>query len=380
MKKPFEINIILTVILCYLTSCDSKQQNQQQKFTHHLQVVNPIFEKITLEKDFVGQTYGLSDIPIRARVEGFLDNIHFLEGREVKKGELLYTIDSEPYLADKAAKESKLAEAITRMTKSKNDLTRYIPLAKTNAVSQSDLDAVQAEYDASIASVNAAKAALDLAKIQLGYCQIKSPISGVIGKTQAKIGEFVGKNPNPVILNTVSNIDSVLVTFFLPEDQYLYLAKNYVKNKNQGINNKKVKDDLELVFSDNSIYNHRGKIDFIDRSINAQTGTILIQASFPNPDEILRPGLYIKVRIPFNNDEKVILIPQRCITEIQGVNNVLKLNSSNILEYQQITLGEKIDSLIIVKSGLDENDAVIYEGLQKVKAGDSIVPIMKQLN
>lgn len=377
LYKIIAVNILAATLF---SACENKPTATQQKFTPSIPVISPLYKKVIINKEFVGQTYGLSDIPIRARVEGFLEAIHFQEGSRVQEGDLLYTVDSEPYLAKVANEKGELAEARTRMTKSKNDLDRYIPLAKTNAVSQSDLDAVQADYDASIASVNAAKASLDLAEIQLGYCKIESPIDGIIGKTQAKIGEFVGKNPNPVILNTVSNIDTMLVNFFLPENQYLDLAKNYINNQKENPNKKEKNIDIELVFSDNSIYDYKGHVDFIDRSINAKTGSILIQASFPNPNQLLRPGLYVKLRIPVNKDEKTILIPQRSITEIQGVSNVLKMNSNHTLEYQKVELGDKLDSLVIIKTGLNENDKIIYEGFQKVRAGDSIVPLMKKLN
>ena len=188
-------------------------------------------ENVPLYKEFVGQVYGYKDIAIRARLEGFLEEIHFLEGSRIPKGKLLYTLESQPFEADEAAKMSGLAEANTRLAKAESDLNRYRPLAAQNAVSQSDLDAAEANYDASVASVKAAEANLRASRIQLSYTKIYSPIPGLIGKTQAKAGDFVGKNPNPVILNVVSRIDTILVQFFLTENQYLSMARYFASRK-----------------------------------------------------------------------------------------------------------------------------------------------------
>jgi membrane fusion protein (multidrug efflux system) len=189
----------------------------------------PVYEikaqEIDIYQEFVGQLYGYKDIAIRARVEGFLEGIHFQEGSRLITGKKLYTIESQPFEADVAAKMSRLAETRTMLAKAESDLNRIKPLAEQNAVSQSDLDAAVAQYDASVASVEAAQANLRASRIQLSYTQIYSPIDGIIGKTQAKVGDFVGRSPNPVILNVVSRIDTVLVQFFITERQYLTVAR-----------------------------------------------------------------------------------------------------------------------------------------------------------
>ena len=204
INRYHTIGIILTVMLFSVISC--KDKSAKNLPPPQIPVMQVIQKDVPIYREFVGQVYGLLDIPIRARVEGYLEKIHFKEGRRVKKGQLLYTIDSQPFLAEVAAQESKLAEAKTYLVNAENELARYKPLAEINAVSQSDLDAAQASRDAAEASVEAAEANLKIAQINLGYCSIKSPNDGLIGKTEAKEGEFVGREPNPVILNTVSKI------------------------------------------------------------------------------------------------------------------------------------------------------------------------------
>ena len=178
-------------------------------------------QEVPLFQEFVGQVYGLKDIDIAARVEGFLEEIHFQEGSEVEAGALLYTLESQTYEEKVAAQMSRVAEAETMLAKAKGDLDRIKPLAKVKAVSESDLDTAVAIHEASIASLAASRANLSAAKIQLGYTKVYSPIHGIIGKTQAKVGDFVGRAPNSVILNTVSQIDTVLINFFITESQYL---------------------------------------------------------------------------------------------------------------------------------------------------------------
>lgn len=327
----------------------------------------------------MGQVYGFKDIAIRARVEGFLEGIHFKEGSALKKGKLLYTLESQPFDADVAAKMSKVAEAKTIRAYAESDLSRIRPLAKENAVSQSDLDGAIARHDASIASVEAAEANLRAANIRLSYTQIYSPIHGIIGKTQAKVGDFVGKNPNPVILNTVSNIDTVLVQFFITESQYLKLSR-FLKEKEELETDKRKKLELELILSDGSVYEHKGKVDFIDREVDPTTGALLVQASFPNPDRLLRPGLFAKVKANTDIIEDGIMIPQRCVTELQGRYSVLVVGDDNKIDRREITVGPTIGKFRLIKNGLTPGERVVYEGLQSVKHGMTVNPIAHKIN
>jgi membrane fusion protein (multidrug efflux system) len=363
------------VVVLSLSSCGNKKQTAPPQ---KIPVVTVLQKDVPIYKEFVGQVYGQVDIPIRARVSGFLEGIHFQEGRRVKKGQLLYTIDPQPYQAQVAKEMSKLAEAQTEFVKAQSDLDRIEPLAAMNAVSKSDLDASRAQYNAAKAYVDAAKASVKLAKIQLGYCSIYSPINGIIGKTKAKVGEFVGQSPNPVILNTVSKISHVRVEFFLPEADYLSLVRAY---KNQLPEDRKTdngKDsvltrNLQLILSDGSVYPHKGKIDFINRQVDPSTGTILIQASFPNPDRVLRPGLFAKVKAEIYVDTNALLVPQRCVNETQGKHNVFVVRDS-VVRYAPVKTGPTVGDMWVIEKGLKKGDQVVLEGLQLVKEGMKVIP------
>ena len=376
-------NTLIVLLMASLVISSCKDEKTIKLPPPDIKVVQVIQKDVPLYEKFVGQVYGEKDIPIRARVEGLLEGVHFKEGLKVTKGQLLYSIDPLPFQAKVNTQKSKLAEAKTKLVKAKNDLDRYKPLAEKNAVSQSDLDAKQAQYDAAVSSVNAAKSNLRSAEIELGYCKIYSPINGTIGKTLARVGDFVGREPNPVILNIVSKTDNVRVTFFLTESDYLFLAREYkhdIKAEARGKLKPEDKSKLELILSDGSTYKHTGTVDFIDRGVDASTGSILIQATFPNPDFLLRPGLYAKIKIKMKTVTGGLLIPNRCIMELQGQYSVYVVNSENKVESRQIKTEARIGDLQLVKEGLKPGDKVVLEGLQKVSDGMEINPIITEFN
>ena len=344
----------------------------------------PVFEAqqqdVPIFEEMVGQIYGLKDIPIRARVDGYLEKISFEEGSRVERGDLLYSIDPDPFLAEVAAQESLLAEAQTMMVNAKNELERYIPLAEMNAVSKSDLDAAQASYDASVAGVQAAEANLRQAKIKLSYTTIKAPITGMIGATEAREGEYVGRDPNPVILNTLSRVDTVRVQFSISENKYLELARNYQGQRSdeevsKEIDEGRVEPQIELILGDGSLFEYQGQVDFVNSQINANTGSLLIQASFPNPSRLLRPGLYAKVRIRITVAENAIVIPQRCLTELQGQYSAMVVSEGNTVEIRPVTIGQRMGDMVLIEDGIKVGEKIVIDALQKVQSGMPVNPV-----
>jgi len=361
----------------YLLACSEEKKAPAPPPPPEVSVFETKAEEVPLFLEFVGQTSGLKDITIRARVEGFLEGIHFKEGSTVGKGDLLYTLESQPFEEKVATRMSGVAEVKTMLAKAKGDLDRIRPLAKINAVSKSDLDAALATYEAGLSSLEAAKATLRAAKIELSYTKIKSPIDGIIGKTQAKVGDFVGKDPSPVILNTVSEVDTILVTFFITETQYLQFARYRAKADPTQLDD--LEDKFELILIDGSLYGHTGKLDFVDREVDTTTGAMLVQASFPNPEKLLRPGQFTRVRIEAQVIKDAILIPQRCVIEIQGLHSVFVVDSNNKIETREIQVGTKVGSFWMITEGLKPGEKVVFEGLQKVKDGVTVNPTIADI-
>jgi membrane fusion protein (multidrug efflux system) len=374
----FTISNFLVIFFIFNIVVSCSKQNKNNNIPPEIPVVKVLQKDVPLYKEFVGQVYGYSDIPIRARVTGFLTGIHFKEGFRVKKGQLLYTIDPAPFLAKVATQESHLAEAKTQLAKAESDLNRIKPLAEINAVSQSDLDAALAEYAAALSYVHAQEANLDYAKIDLSYCWIKSPITGIIGKTNARVGEYVGQAPNPVILSTVSTIDTVRVEFFLTEADYIRLAREYpqLRDFNPDIAKRDKYKTLQLVLSDGSIFKYKGYMNFINREVDPQTGTLLVQTTFPNPDYLLKPGLYAKVVVKMKDVKGALLVPQRSIMELQGQHSVFVVTKDSVVNSKQIVTGQRVGNMWIVKEGLNPEDMVVIDAIQKVGSGIKVSPVI----
>jgi membrane fusion protein (multidrug efflux system) len=368
---------LLGSLLLLATSC-SKEEESKPPPPPDVVVFETKAERVPIHREFVGQVSGFKDIAIRARVEGYLEGIHFEEGSRVEKGSLLYTLESQPFEAAVAAQMSMVAEAKTALVKAASDLNRIRPLAEAKAVSESDLDSAVAMYEASIAGVDAAEANLRAANIQLSYTKIHAPISGLIGMTRAKVGDFVGREPNPVILNVVSQIDTVLVQFFITENQYLFAARRSGFGQNP-VDKDSDDADLELILSDGSVYAQKGVIDFADRAVDPTTGAMMIQASFPNPDELLRPGQFAKVRGVVGVVEDGILIPQRCVIELQGTYSVFVVDESNKAQTREVKAGPKIEAFWLILEGLKPGERVVYEGLQKVRDGAVVNPTVTEV-
>ena len=377
-KNTFYITALMVVIgyTYVLTSCNNKKTGQAPP--PDIQVINVIQQDVPIYREFVGQAYGLMDIPIRARVEGFLEEIAFQEGTNVNKGQLLYRIDAQPFLAEVAAQQSKVAEAETYLVNAKNELARYEPLVKINAVSKSDYDAALASKEAAEATLKAADANLEMARIKLSYTRILAPIDGLIGKTLAHVGEFVGRSPNPVILNTVSNISRIRVQFFISETGYLALTREILSMDSvvEVRDERDIRSNVELILADGTHYEEMGKIDFIDRNIDPMTGSMLVQASFDNPKSILRPGMYTKVKIQLDIEEKALLVPQRCVMELQGQNSVYVVNEENKVQARNVVATEKIGDLWLIEDGLNPGDRVVIDALQKVASDLTVNPVI----
>jgi len=361
--------------IIFLISCKKDPGKDITAPPPQVHVVQVEQDDVELEKEFVGQVYGKVDIPIRARVEGFLEGIHFQEGRPVKKGQLLYTIDSDPFQQAVAGAESNLAAANTELTRASNDLDRIRPLAEMNALSERDLDGAIANKEAAEAMVKAAQAGLRAEQINLGYTKVFSPINGLIGKTNAKVGEFVGREPNPVILNTVSRVDSIRVEFFITEGDYLQLARESQMQRKSGASQNREKKELKLILSDGSVFNEGGYVDFVDRSVGTATGSVLIQSSFPNPDKLIKPGQFARVRVVVESVENGLLVPQRSVSEFQGNFFVLKVDENNKVEQARVEIIGPHKDYYLIDSGLNKDDKVVFESIQQVKSGMTISPV-----
>ena len=372
------VRLLFTTLmgLCFLASCDSSEQAAKQVPPLSVVVAEASVQDVPLMLEMVGTTAGTQDVPIRTRVEGYLESMDFEEGTFVKKGDLLYTIDAQPFQAKLVAAQSELAGFETARVKAQSDLARIRPLAEMKAVSAQDLDSAVAQEEASESSVSAGKAYVELAEIELGYTRIYAPIDGLIGLTKAKPGEFVGRDPNPVVLNTLSDIDPIRVQFSISEREYLEMARHYTSRTDRTANDTDGSRpaDLVLLLADGSEHPEKGKLIASAQSINTDTGTYTLEAAFPNPDKVILPGQFARIRAQYRLLENAVVIPRKAVMDLQGRFRAYVVNQQSQVEAVDIELGPIVGNDVVVSTGLKGGETIIVEGLQKVRTGMPVDP------
>jgi membrane fusion protein, multidrug efflux system len=335
-------------------------------------VVEPVEVRDTpVQAEFTGQVRGGEDVEVRARVAGFLQSMDYREGSRVRKGDLLFTIDPKPFQATVARARADVAEAKARHDRTVIQVNRLRPLAAQNAVSKQDLDNAVATEEASRASVTSAEAQLTTAELDLGYCRVTSPITGTAGNRLVDVGSFVG-SPQPTVLTVVSSLDTVRFDFTISESEYLAFARAAA-----AAGNSRAKDEaqLELILADGSVHPKKGRVTVVGRGVSAETGTLPLQASFPNPGGVLRPGQFGRVRLPITTRKNAIVIPQRAVQELQGTYNVFVVGPDNVAQIREVKLANRTESGWVVSKGLEPADRIVVEGLQKVRPGTKVRPM-----
>jgi len=331
--------------------------------------VTPVTQKdVPVYLELVGQTGGYQDVEIRARVEGFLENVGFKEGSFVKKGDLLYSIDRKPLEADLAAAKADQQTAEADLSKANNDVNRYTPLVAKQAVSREELDNALARQAAAKSKVDAAKAAVEAATLELGYTRAFAPIDGLVGTTAVKAGNLVGRGEN-TLLTTISQINPILFRVGVTEADYLKVMRRSAGRGGAGSGSA---EGIGLTLADGTLYSHTGKVRAVERAVDPTTGTLGLELEFPNPDNMLRPGQYGKARILLENKLNALLVPQRAVQELQGLYSVAVVDGSSKVAFRSVKVGQRVDSLWVIEDGLKPGESVIVEGLQRVQDGMTV--------
>jgi membrane fusion protein (multidrug efflux system) len=329
-------------------------------------VVKAVQNDVPLYEDFVAQTYGMSDVEIRARVEGWVTAVKFREGSAVKKGDLLYIIDDVQYQTRVDHEASDLVRAKTELVRAQNELSRVKPLTEMNALRKKDLDNATASFEAAQAQVQASEATLQNARIELGYTKVFAPFDGVIGISNVRVGDYVSRAGNTSVLATISSINDVRVRFQISEREYLRIAQLTTEELD------KARKNVQLILADGSIYPHTGSVNFADREIDPRTGTLTIEASFPNPTGLLRPGLFVKTRVLLSTYPGAVLVPQRSVIQLQHLAQVYLVTDSSTLKASAIETGPKVGDAWIIKKGLKAGDKVAIVGTLSLTPGSKI--------
>ena len=329
-------------------------------------VVAPVqVRDVPIVVEWAAQTSGANDVEIRARVKGFLTQKAYKEGTLVRRGELLFQIDPQEYQSAVAQARATLSQAQAGLSKANTDVARLRPLAERNAVSRQDLDHAVAAEQGAEGQVAAARAAMKTAQLNLDYAKITSPITGLAGVAQADVGSLVG-SPGPTLLTVVSQVDTIKVKFRISEQEYLVLRRALGDSAPRAARRE---GRLELVLADGSVFDHKGTVVTVDRNIDPATGTLGIEALFPNPTGFLRPGQFGRVRAPVTTRTNAILVPQRAVREMQGTFSVGVLKPDSTIEVRPVKAGARVGSDWVVDSGLLAGTVIVVEGMQKVRPG-----------
>jgi len=363
---------LLAFLIMAIGACNKAEPPAPPPLKVAMQEVQP--RDIPIYLDMVGQTRGSVSIPIRARVDGVLEEMHFLEGRSVTKDQLLYVIDPSPYQAQVVEAQGRLAQARTNMAKARSDLDRIKPLAEIDAVSKQDLDAAVAQYKAAKGAVQAAEAQLEQAEIRLSYTRIHAPVAGLIGITQAKVGEYVGREPNPVVLNHLSQTDPIRVRFSINEREYLRFSREFAAEMRQMEEQPAGAANLQLVLADGSIHEHGGKVVNFDAAVDPTTGTLTVEADFPNPDRLVLPGQFARVRAMIEERKEALAVPQKAVMETQGLFQLAVIADDGTVELRRVEMGPRVDNEWIVESGLQAGERIALEGLQRLRTDMKVIP------
>lgn len=323
--------------------------------------------------EFVAQTSGAQDVEIRARVAGVLQSVDFAEGTIVKSNALLYAIDDGSFQANLAQAEGQFAQVEAGWLKCRQDTNRFGPLWERHAISRQQYDDAVASERAAAASVKAALAAVQSARLQLGHTRIYAPIDGLVGKTEVKPGNLVGQGAT-TLLTTISTLDPIHVRFSVSEKTYLEWRRKYGKDRRTD------EAIFEMVLADGSVHPEKGSIIFADRQVDPATGTLLLEVSFPNPQRIVRPGQYARVRFPVEAIPNALLLPQRCVQELQATYSVFVVGPEDKAEFRKIVVGPRIDTFYVVKEGLKPGEKVVLGGVQKLQNGVPMQVTLTNLN
>jgi len=401
-----------TVSLVLTVSCSKNIQASNVSAPLAVEVVQVEQKDVPIYTEWIGTLDGIVNADIKAQVSGYLLKQNYTEGSFVRKGQLLFEIDPRPFQAVVDQGEGQLAQANGQLAQAKAQLTqaeaqlavmeanqvraqldedRYEPLAKQQAITQQDMDnarqnnvaakaqvqsaraqieTARAQVQAAAAAIQAVSATVETAKLNLSFTRLISPIDGLVGIAQQQVGALVSPASGPV--TTVSTVNPIKVYFTASEQEYLDFHRRYATPTTLDAARKGLR--LELILADGSVYPHIGAYYFADREVNLGTGAIRIAGLFPNPDNLLRPGQYGRVRTSVRTKPAALLIPQRAVTELQGTYQVAVVDSENKIVVRNVKPSDRVGAEWIIDEGLHPGERVVAEGVQKVRTGMTVVP------
>jgi membrane fusion protein (multidrug efflux system) len=322
----------------------------------------PLQRDVPVVVELIGQTEATANVEIRPRIDGTVERIEFAEGSEVKAGDLLFVLDRKPLEEKLAAARGDVGQLKAALGRARQDVERFAPLAARGAVPQKDLDTAKAVEQQAVAALSSGEARERAAALDLGYAEITAPVPGIIGAKGVDVGSVVARAGNGPAMAVISPFDPIWVNIEISEVAYLNNAEFFRGPDVQS-------PVFSLILANGKTHSATGRLSFVDRAVNPGTGTLRVRVEFPNPDKIIRPGQFCRVRAQGKAIRGALLLPQRAVQELQGRHNVLVADAAGKIAFRPVKTGLRVGSLWVIESGLQPSETVVIEGMQKVRDG-----------
>jgi RND family efflux transporter MFP subunit len=364
---------VLIGLILLLTACTKPSTPTASPPPPKVTVSQPAARDVVEWNEYTGRLEAVESVEVRAYVNGYLQSIHFKDGSVVKKGDLLFVIDPRPYEAALERAKAELALANARLERTEKDLARVQQLLRSRATSQEEVDTRFSDRRQAQAAVQAARAMVTAAQLNIEFTQVRAPISGRISRNLVSVGNLInGGTAQATLLTTIVSLDPIYCYFETDERAYLDEVRRL--RHREGAKAANSRTPVTLALTDEEAFAHQGFLDFIDNRLDPNTGTITGRAVIPNPTLILTPGLFARVRVPASETYEALMLPPAAVGQDLSQQFVFVVNGQNQAEYRRVSVGPIIDGLRVIRDGVQPDDWVVVNGMQRVTAGAQVDP------
>jgi membrane fusion protein, multidrug efflux system len=382
MKRSFyrAAPYALSGLIFLLTACSQSQQPPPAApAPPKVTVSQPVTRDVAEWDEYTGRLEAVESVEIRARVNGYLQTIHFKDGSVVKKGDLLFVIDPRPYQAELQRTKAELSLAMARLERTEKDFARAQLLLRSRAMSEEDVDTRASDRRQAQESVQAARATVEAVQLNVDFTQVRAPISGRISRNLVSVGNLInGGAAQATVLTTIVSLDPIYCYFDTDERSYLKGVR--LLSVGDRARAHEVRSTVNIGLANEADFPHKGTIDFVDNRLDPNTGTINVRAVVPNPDLALTPGLFARVRMPASDKYKALLLPPEAVGSDLSQQFVFVVNDQNLAEYRKVIVGPIIDGLRVIRDGVQPDNWVVVNGIQRVRTGAKVDPVKQAVS